>query len=117
MEIGKTQGLWRPSLCLHPQSHRPPLGGGGIHPAGHLTVSHEERGQADSHNEGVLTQTPPFIKGSLSVLVRALCNGKTSAFQADDAGSIPAARLIKVAGLRLRLGPQAAQNSGFAWGC
>jgi len=24
--------------------------------------------------------------------MRALCNGKTSAFQADDAGSIPAAR-------------------------
>tara|TARA_B100002051_G_scaffold267407_1_gene295831 strand:- start:419 stop:619 length:201 start_codon:yes stop_codon:yes gene_type:complete len=24
--------------------------------------------------------------------LRALCNGKTSAFQADDAGSIPAAR-------------------------
>ena len=27
--------------------------------------------------------------------LRALCNGKTSAFQADDAGSIPAARLFK----------------------
>ena len=27
--------------------------------------------------------------------MRALCNGKTSAFQADDAGSIPAARSIK----------------------
>ena len=25
-------------------------------------------------------------------VLRALCNGKTSAFQADDAGSIPAAR-------------------------
>ena len=28
------------------------------------------------------------------VVTRALCNGKTSAFQADDAGSIPAARSI-----------------------
>ena len=27
--------------------------------------------------------------------LRALCNGKTSAFQADDAGSIPAARLFQ----------------------
>ena len=26
--------------------------------------------------------------------LRALCNGKTSAFQADDAGSIPAVRSI-----------------------
>ena len=48
--------------------------------------------------------------------MRALCNGKTSAFQADDAGSIPAARLIKAAGLRLRLEPRAVQNFGFAWG-
>ena len=30
--------------------------------------------------------------------MRALCNGKTSAFQADDAGSIPAARSIKGSG-------------------
>jgi hypothetical protein len=28
------------------------------------------------------------------IVMRALCNGKTSAFQADDAGSIPAARSI-----------------------
>ena len=34
--------------------------------------------------------SPAMIKRRL----RALCNGKTSAFQADDAGSIPAARLI-----------------------
>lgn len=61
-----------------------------------LTLSREERSQADSHNGGVLTRSPPFNKGSLSVLARALCNGKTSAFQADDAGSIPAARLLGV---------------------
>ena len=33
-----------------------------------------------------------IFMGGAYVLVRALCNGKTSAFQADDAGSIPAAR-------------------------
>ena len=35
-----------------------------------------------------------IFMGGAYVLVRALCNGKTSAFQADDAGSIPAARLF-----------------------
>ena len=32
------------------------------------------------------------------VVTRALCNGKTSAFQADDAGSIPAARSMQGTG-------------------
>ena len=33
-----------------------------------------------------------FCGSIFRVVTRALCNGKTSAFQADDAGSIPAAR-------------------------
>ena len=33
-----------------------------------------------------------FLSIIVRVAKRALCNGKTSAFQADDAGSIPAAR-------------------------
>ena len=32
------------------------------------------------------------MSATCRVVLRALCNGKTSAFQADDAGSIPAAR-------------------------
>ena len=36
-----------------------------------------------------------FLSIIVRVAKRALCNGKTSAFQADDAGSIPAARSIK----------------------
>ena len=32
------------------------------------------------------------------IVMRALCNGKTSAFQADDAGSIPAARSMQGTG-------------------
>ena len=35
-----------------------------------------------------------FLSIIVRVAKRALCNGKTSAFQADDAGSIPAARSI-----------------------
>ena len=35
------------------------------------------------------------MSATCRVVMRALCNGKTSAFQADDAGSIPAARSIK----------------------
>ena len=32
------------------------------------------------------------VSANCMIVMRALCNGKTSAFQADDAGSIPAAR-------------------------
>ena len=32
------------------------------------------------------------VSANCMIVMRALCNGKTSAFQADDAGSIPATR-------------------------
>ena len=38
------------------------------------------------------------MSANCKIVMRALCNGKTSAFQADDAGSIPAARSIKGSG-------------------
>ncbi len=59
------------------------------------TVSSEGSGPTDRHNEGVLKQRPPFPDGS-DVPVRVLCNGKTSAFQADDTGSIPVTRFLNI---------------------
>ena len=41
---------------------------------------------------GTNHQAQSLTRNGSDVLVRALCSGKTSAFQADDAGSIPAAR-------------------------
>ena len=38
---------------------------------------------------------PNVQSATITERLRALCNGKTSAFQADDAGSIPAARLLQ----------------------
>ena len=57
------------------------------------TVSSEGSGPTDRHNERVLKYWPPFSDGS-DVPVRVLCNGKTSAFQADDTGSIPVTRFL-----------------------
>ena len=38
------------------------------------------------------------VSANCMIVMRALCNGKTSAFQADDAGSIPAARSMQGTG-------------------
>ena len=55
-----------------------------------------------AYHEGLLFNAGGFRSGGDGIWpaivdqrLRALCNGKTSAFQADDAGSIPAARLIQ----------------------
>lgn len=45
---------------------------------------------------GTNHQAQSLIRNGSDVLVRALCSGKTSAFQADDAGSIPAARFLDI---------------------
>ena len=49
--------------------------------------------QADCHNECVLAM-PPALGQWFVCTMRVLCNGKTSAFQADDTGSIPVTRFI-----------------------